>query len=71
MDRFGALLDAGTVLVALPPSGELIVFKPSEKQFEQVARVKIAESQTFAHPVLRGNKIIVKDRDSVALWSLE
>lgn len=71
LDRFGSLLDAGQVLIALPPTGELIVFKPSEKQFEQVAKVKVAESQTFAHPVLSKNKIIVKDRDSVALWAFE
>lgn len=71
LDRFGSVLDAGTVLIALPPNGELIVFKPNEKQFEQVAKIKVAESQTYAHPVLIRNKIIVKDRDSVALWAFE
>lgn len=71
LDRFGSVVDIGNVLVALPPNGELIVFKPNENKFEQVAKIKVAESQTYAHPVLTGNKIIIKDRDNVALWSFE
>jgi len=70
-DRFGSVLDAGSVLLALPPNGELLVFKPNEKQFELVEKVKLAESQTYAHPVISGKRIFVKDRDSVIFYALK
>lgn len=70
-DRFGSVLDAGSVLLGLPPNGELIVFKPNEKQFELVEKVKLAESQTYAHPVISGKRVFVKDRDSVIFYALK
>lgn len=67
---FGPLVDAGAVLLALPSSGELIVFKPSDKQYEELARIKVADGSTYAFPVVAGNRIYVKDQDSLALWTL-
>ena len=73
--NFGAIVDAGSVLIALPSgspsSSEMIVFKPSEKAYEEVAKIKVADSQTYAHPILTGNKVIVKDKESVALLAIE
>lgn len=70
-DRFGSILDGGSVLLGLPPNGELIVFKPNEKQFELVEKVKLAEAQTYAHPVISGKRVFVKDRDSVIFYALK
>ena len=70
-NNFGAIVDAGSVLIALPSNSELIAFKPSEKAYEEVARIKVSESQTYAYPVLTGNKVIVKDQQSVALLGFE
>jgi hypothetical protein len=49
----------------------LIVAKKSAKGFEQLARYSIADSATYAHPVIWGNNILIKDDASVALWMLE
>jgi len=68
-DRFGAILDAGSVMLALPGNSELIAFKPG-KQFEELGRIKVSETPTYAHPVLAGNRIFVKDRDSLTLWTV-
>jgi outer membrane protein assembly factor BamB len=68
---YGSIVDAGSVLLALTPSSELIVFKPSEKEFSEVARIKVSESPTFAHLVVSGNRLFTKDQDSVAAWSAE
>jgi outer membrane protein assembly factor BamB len=68
--NFGAIVDAGSVLIALPSSGEMIVFKPSEKAYEEVAKIKISDG-TFAYPILTGNKVIVKDQQSVAMLGFE
>ena len=68
---FGSVVDAGTVLMALTPASELIVFQPGEKAYTEVAKIKVAEARTDAHPVLAGDKVLIKDQDSVMLLSIE
>jgi len=68
---FGTIVDAGSVLLALTPTSDLIVFKPGEKEFSQVAKVKVAQTPTFAYPVATGNRIFIKDEDSVAMFTIE
>ena len=68
---FGTIVGAGSVLLALPSNGELIAFKPSEEQYEELARIKVADSATYASPVVAGKRIYIKDEDSLTLWMLE
>jgi len=68
---YGSIVDAGSVLMALTPGSELIVFQPGTKAFAEVARFKVAESQTHAYPVVSGNRIFIKDKDSVTLWTVD
>ncbi|MBK9137661.1 MAG: PQQ-like beta-propeller repeat protein [Verrucomicrobia bacterium] len=68
---YGSVVDAGTVLLALTPSAELVAFEPSRDAFKEVARLRVANSPTHAYPVPAGNRIFVKDRDSVILWTVE
>jgi hypothetical protein len=68
---FGAIVDAGPVLLALTPKSELVVFQPGEKAYAEVARIKVADSPTYAYPVLSGNRLFIKDQDSVALLAIE
>lgn len=70
-DRFGAIVDAGAVLVALPSNSQLIAFKPDGKKYEELAAIKVAQSPTYAHPVVAGKRIFVKDRDAVTMFALE
>jgi outer membrane protein assembly factor BamB len=64
---YGSIVDAGSVLVALTPSSQLLVYKPNPAKFEEVARIKVSGSPTYAYPVLSGDRVFVKDQDSVAL----
>ena len=68
---YGSLVDAGPVLLGLTPSAQLIVFEPSDKELKQVASYKVSPSQTHAYPVASGNRIFIKDKDSVILWTVE
>ena len=68
---FGSILDAGSVLLALAPKSELIAFEPSGKQYAGVARIRVADTPIYAYPVIAGNRIFVKDKDAVTLWTLE
>jgi outer membrane protein assembly factor BamB len=70
LSNFGAIVDAGPVLLVLPDRAGLIVFKPDGKQFEEVARLAVSKTPVYATPVLAGNRIIVKDASAVTTWTL-
>jgi outer membrane protein assembly factor BamB len=67
----GAVLDAGSVLLALSSDSQLIVFKPSDKGYEELAKYKVADSPTWGVPIIAGNRVFVKDHDSLILWTME
>ena len=66
-----ALLDAGSVILALTLNGELAAFKPSTTEYVELARIKVASTETWAHPVVAGNRIFLKDSETVGLWTIE
>lgn len=68
---FGTIVDAGSVLLALTPSSELIAFEPTDKAYTEVGRIKVADTPTYASPVPSGNRLFVKDQDSVTLWAVK
>jgi outer membrane protein assembly factor BamB len=69
--NFGSIVDAGSCLLALTEKAELVVFKPDGKQYGEIAKYKVAYTPTYAHPVIAGNRVFVKDQDSVAMWIFE
>jgi outer membrane protein assembly factor BamB len=68
---YGSIVDAGSVLVALTPASQLVVFEPNEKEFKQVASYKVADKPTYSYPILSGNRIYVKDEETVTLWTID
>jgi outer membrane protein assembly factor BamB len=66
-----AVLNAGNVLLFLTSDADLIVAAKSRKGLEPLARYKVAESATWAHPAVFGKQILVKDEASLSLWSVE
>ena len=56
-----ALVRTGDVLWALTIEAELILFRDSDKQFESLARYKVGDTPTWAHPVIATGSVIVKD----------
>ena len=65
-----SIVDAGSVLLAMTPSSELIVFEPSDKAYTEAAKIKVASTPTHTHPVASGNRVFIKDQDSVTLWTV-
>ena len=68
---FGPVISAGSCLMALPSNSELIVFKPSDKAYSELAKIKVSATAVYAHPVVAGNRIYIKDQDNVTLWTLD
>jgi outer membrane protein assembly factor BamB len=68
----GAVMDAGSVLLALTSDNSLVAFKPSKKEYVELAKYKISDTPlTWASPVIAGNRVFVKDRETLALWTIE
>jgi outer membrane protein assembly factor BamB len=65
-----AVLSAGPNLVLLTTDGELIVATRSPERFEELRRYTLAQTPTWAQPVLLGRQILIRDADSIAVWSL-
>lgn len=68
---FGSIVDAGQTLLALTPSAELIALKPSDKEYSEVARLKVPDAQPYAYPVVSGNRVFIKGQDAVSLYTIE
>jgi outer membrane protein assembly factor BamB len=66
-----ALLHAEQVMFVLTADADLIVARKSAKGFEPLARYKVADSATWAHPVVLGRQILIKDSSGLTLWGLE
>ena len=68
---YAGMVAAGSIILALPNNSELIAFKPNGKQYEELARIKVAETPTIAYPVLAGKRLFVKDRDALTMWTID
>ncbi|MFC1653048.1 PQQ-binding-like beta-propeller repeat protein [Planctomycetota bacterium] len=66
---YGSIVDAGPVLIALNAKSTLTVFEPSAEAYKELASYTVSESKIHAFPVVSGNRIFVKDADSVILWT--
>ncbi len=65
------IFDAGSVLLALTSDSRLLAFKPSKTMYEELAKYKVADSKTWALPILTDKRVFVRDEDSVILWTFE
>jgi outer membrane protein assembly factor BamB len=64
-----AVVGAGALWMALEDDAELVVSRANPAKFEPLRRYTVAESATWAQPVVSGNRILVKDVSSVTLWT--
>jgi outer membrane protein assembly factor BamB len=66
-----AVVKAGDLLFLLDDDAELIVATASLGGFQPLKTYTVAESPTWAQPAISGNRVIIKDVLSVALWTLD
>jgi outer membrane protein assembly factor BamB len=68
---FATIVDCGSVLIGLPSTGSLIVFKPESKGYNEVAKYKVSETAVYAFPVIARNLVYVKDAENLILLKIE
>jgi outer membrane protein assembly factor BamB len=66
-----AIVGADQYLFLLTDGADLIVARNNPKQFEVLKKYSVAESPTWAHPVIVGNGVLIKDASTLALLSLQ
>ena len=66
-----AVLTGGDKLFLLTSDAELIVAKASGAAFQELNRYTVAKSTTYAHPVIAGKNVLVKDTENLTLWSVD
>jgi outer membrane protein assembly factor BamB len=64
-----AVLLAGDTLLLLTDEAELTVARVDPERFEKIHEYSVADSPTWAHPVLLEGGIVVKDLNSLTLWA--
>jgi hypothetical protein len=57
-------------MIALSSTSNLIVFKPEGEAYTRLAVIKVSDSPVYAYPVLSGNRIFIKDSDSVIMFTV-
>jgi hypothetical protein len=58
-------------MLALSSTSNLVVFKPETDTYRQIALISVAETPIYAHPLVSGNKIYIKDEESLILYTIE
>jgi outer membrane protein assembly factor BamB len=66
-----AMLMAGGMMLLLNDNAELIVTDPAAKSYSALKTYHVADSPTWAHPAVIGNRIVIKDAATLAVWGLE
>jgi outer membrane protein assembly factor BamB len=66
-----AVVRAGALWFALEDDAELVVARAAAGAFQPLRRYSVAESATWAQPVIHGNRVLVKDVSTVALWTMK
>jgi outer membrane protein assembly factor BamB len=66
-----SLVNTGKYLLALTTDSTLYVLPPNAQGFAPVAQYTVAKSPVWAHPLVTGDHIIVKDETTLASFSIK
>ena len=65
-----AIVRAGKLLFLLKDDAELVIARPNPASFEVIRRYTVAESPTWAMPLIDGNRLFIKDVETLTLWTV-
>ena len=66
-----AIVHAGNTIFSLENDAELVVVPHSRTEFSPIQRYEVATSATWTQPTLAGNRVFVKDVNSLTLWVVQ
>jgi len=69
-NRFASNLDLGNEILSLTGKGELLVYEPTAEKYTELASYPVAQTDVYAHPVVAGNRIYIKDKENLTCWEI-
>jgi len=70
LNRFSSTLDLGPVLLTLTANASLIIYEPDSKRLKQLTKYQVSDTEIYAHPIVAGNKIYIKDKEKLTCWAI-
>ena len=67
---FATIVDCGTLIIGLPSTANLIIFKPGSSAYSEVAKYKVSETAVYSYPIVAGNKIYIKDAETLMMYRI-
>jgi outer membrane protein assembly factor BamB len=64
-----AMATAPGFVMSLESDGELVILRASQTAFEEAARYKVADTETWTQPSYAGNRIFIKDVSNLTMWT--
>jgi outer membrane protein assembly factor BamB len=68
---FSTIVNCGSVIVGLASTANLIVLKPDEKAYTELAKYKVSETTIYAYPIISGKNIYIKDAESLIMYKIK
>ena len=68
---FATISDCGNVIIGMPSTGNLLVFKSDPAGYTEIAKYKVADTPVYAFPVIAGNNIYVKDAENLTMFKIQ
>lgn len=65
------IVRAGNIIFSLQDDGELLVLRQSRTELDVVGRYDVADTPTWTQPTVSGDRIFVKDVQTLTLFALE
>jgi outer membrane protein assembly factor BamB len=66
-----SLASVGSYVLALTTDGDLIVMRRDPARFDEVKRYKVSDTPVWAHLALARDALVVRNTNSIAVWSLK
>ena len=66
-----AVVAAGSHLVYLTTEGQMIVTPIDPSKYEEMRRYTVADSSTYAHPVVLRDRVLVRDQSALTSWTFK
>ena len=66
-----ALTVAGPVVIATTTEGELVILRQGRTAFDLAKKYTVGGSPIWAHPAFTSNGIVIKDGETLSLWSFQ
>jgi outer membrane protein assembly factor BamB len=64
-----AILASSTTLFALTPDAQMLIAKPTAKALGELRRYEVADSPTWAHPIVLRDGFLIKDLKTLSRWA--